>query len=117
MLACKKFVRDEDGDQWSIGKTEDASLDNLWEFCKTNVLGEAGDAITAKDRLIYLDRDLWFMLGRLMQNRHHNVFDEHIYYIMNQKTFKTSILNYDEHVRDMFEMTKLIPPPSRKNGE
>ena len=29
--------------------------------------------------------------------------------------FKMGILNYSKRVREMFEMTKLLPPPIRKN--
>ena len=29
--------------------------------------------------------------------------------------FKMGILKYYKHVREMFEMIKLLPPPSRKN--
>ena len=54
-----------------------------------------------------------------MWERHHNKFDEHIYYVMNniQKNFNMGILNYAEHVCDMFEMDKLLPHPNRNNEE
>ena len=57
------------------------------------------------------------MLGKSMWKKHHSIFDEHIHYVRNdiQKPFKMKILKYDERMGDMFEVTKLIPPPIRKN--
>ena len=63
------------------------------------------------------DRSLWFILDRSMWKDHCNIFNVHIYYARNEikKAFKISIINYDERVCKMFEMSKLIPPPRRKN--
>ena len=87
-------------------------MTDFWEFCKTNYLGEAGNTITSKDSYIDLDISIWLIMGRFMRKKHRNKFCEHIYYVMNEihKPFNMGILEYD-----MFEMAKLIPPPSMNN--
>ena len=59
------------------------------------------------------------MMGRLVWKEHHNMFNENIYHVMNgiMKPFNMGILGYAERVHKMFEMDKLIPPPSKKNEE
>ena len=94
VLTWKELVRNESGDHWGLGKPEDVCSYYFWTFCNTNGLGRNSDKITAKDRCIYLDISLWFMVVRSMWKKHHNVFDEQIYYVRidTQKLFNIGIL-------------------------
>ena len=100
-----------------LGKPEDVGLDDFWVFCKNDGLGEAGDEISSEDIFIDLNRSLWFVLGRSMWKKHCNFFEENLYYIMNdiQKPFNVVILEYDERMREMFEIAKLLPPRIMNN--
>ena len=119
VLACKELFREEYGYKWVICEPEVVARHDFWSFWETSGLGEAVDDITSKDRSIGIDKYLWFMLGTSICKRHWNMFNENIYCVMNdiQKPFMIGILEYSKHVRKMFEMSKLLPPPSRKNEE
>ena len=49
MLTCKELASNKTGDQWVIGKPEDACPDGLCAFYKTNGLGRNSDEIISKD--------------------------------------------------------------------
>ena len=104
MLAFKELFRSENGYHWGLGKPEYMCSDYFWELFKTNGLGYNGEDTTAEDRCIELDRSIWFILGKLMQKKHHNVFGEHVYYVRNNihKPFNMGTIEYTEHVREMF---------------
>ena len=57
------------------------------------------------------------MLDSSTCKKNQSVSDRNIYYVMNdtQKTFKMDILEYAKHVREMFEISKLLPPHTRNN--
>ena len=119
VLACKELVKDKSGDQWGIDKPGDVALDYFWAFGKNNVLEEDGDTINSVDGWIELDIALCFMLGRPTWNIYCNIFDEHIYYVINEikKPFNIIIIYYAECVRGVFQVEKLIPLPIMKNEE
>ena len=56
-------------------------------------------------------------MGRSMLKKHHNVYEEHVYYIINDihKPFKMLIFDYAEHVSYIFELAKFLTPPSKNN--
>ena len=86
-------------------------------FFKTYIIERGGYEITIEDSWIELDRALWYMLGRSMWNNHHNMFKENIYYVWNdiKKLLNMAIIEYAEHMREMFELTKLITPTSNNS--
>ena len=92
--------------------------EDFWEFCNTNGLGRYGDYITSKEKLIDVNRALWFILGRSMRKNHRTCLMGGNYVRNNiQKHFKMGILEYSERVRGMFEMAKIPPPLIRKNKD
>ena len=80
-------------------------------------LGGDGYAIPVKDRCIELDKYLWFVLSRSMWNRHQNLFNGNVYYLINymHKPFNIGFLEYAENIHEVFEMDKILPTPRRKN--
>ena len=64
VLAWKDIIRNESGDWCGLVEAEYVCSEYFWDLCKTYGLGHDGDETTVKDRLIDLDRTLWFMLSR-----------------------------------------------------
>ena len=55
MIAFKEIVRNEAGDQCSLGKPDYVCSDDFWELCNTNGLGCNSEDTTAKDMCIDID--------------------------------------------------------------
>ena len=54
-----------------------------------------------------------------MWRKHRSIFQYHVKYIHNDilKTFRFVILQYSECIREMHDLAKYLPPPSKKEDE
>ena len=73
IITWKDIERDEYVYHWGLGEPDGLCSEYLWALWKTYGIRRNSGDIADKDRWIYLDQDLWFMMGRLIWNKYHNV--------------------------------------------
>ena len=78
--------------------------------------GYDGDAYLRLDKCVDFDNRLWFELGKFMLRKHQSFYQDHLKYVRNDivKPFHMRILRYSEHVMEMHDLAKDLPPPSMK---
>ena len=62
VISCKENAIYESGDKWGLGEPEDICSEDLWVFCKTNIIVRNGDEIADKESCVDLYQSLWFMM-------------------------------------------------------
>ena len=95
------------------------TMEKFWTWDKVYRCNAYGDPISGDERCTYFEKELWFELDWSMWRNHRSVFQDHVKYINNDivKTFRVGIIQYTDHVCEMHDFDKYLPPPSMKGGK
>ena len=68
------------------------------------------------DKGANFEKELWFDMGKCMWRKHHSVLQDHLKYIRNDivKPSQVRIICYYERVKEIHNLEKYLPPPSKK---
>ena len=118
LLECKNSEKDLVGYSCNLGKLKELSTDEFWTWAKSDGIGYDGDAYLVLDKCVELKKDLWFELGKAMWRKHRSVYQDYLKYICNDivKPLCVVILSYVEHVQNMHDLVKRLPPPPLDEG-
>ena len=108
LLSCNEILKEEAGENRTLGNPEDVNPEELWALWKADSLDEDNEKLSGKDLWIDLDQALWFLIYRSMWKKHHSVFNEHTRYVNNyiKKPWNMGILFYSECLHETFELEK-----------
>ena len=75
-------------------------MEQLWTWSRVDGCYASGDLINIAYCCTYIDKELWFDLGKSMWSNHSYIFKYHVKYIHNDivKPFKVGILQYSYRV-------------------
>ena len=75
-----------------------------------------GHAYLAINKCVNFEEELCFEQGKCMWRKHRSVYQDYMKYVRNDivKSFNFKILRYAQHVQEMHELDKYLPPPPMK---
>ena len=111
-MECNQLAKDLAGDKWTLGELKGPSIDDFWDWLKTDGVVYDGDAYLGLEIFVNFEKELWFESGNSMWRKHQSVFQDPLKYTRNDivKPFRVGILHYTERVEDMQDLAKHLPP-------
>ena len=91
----------------------------FWKFSQNGGLDINRKSITGKIHCKKFQQEIWFELVKTMGIKHISVFDEKLRCVKNDttKTFEVRILNYAEHLQNIYNIACYIYPISKKGKD
>ena len=116
---CKDLEKGIDVDQWNMGAAKNVTMEQVWDWAKVDAIDRVGYLFTGPDLCTYFEKEIWLELGKIMGRKHFITFQDHVKFIHNDivMPFRVGILQYANHVRDMHDLAKYLPPPLMKGSE
>ena len=74
----KESAKGLSGDQWTLGETNDVTMEKFWTQAKEDGLESYRYAYMGVDKCINFDKEIWFDFGNIMLEKHHSVLQDHI---------------------------------------
>ena len=115
-MTCKQLAKELAGDEWTLGNLSGVSTEDFWTWSKTDTIGYDGHPYLAIDKCVDFERELWFELRKCTCKKHWSVYQENMKHVCKDivKPFKVKILRYAEHMHDIHDLAKFLPPPLMK---
>ena len=112
LTECKEPTKGLAGDQWTLGLEKSVTMEQLWDWSKVDTINGTGDLFSGPEHCTYSEKEMWFELGNSIQKKHMITFQDHVKYIRNDimKPFRVGTLQYYEHVCEMHDLAKYLPP-------
>ena len=94
-------------------------MQNLWDWAKVDTIDGVEYLFTLLDHCAQFEKEFGIESGKKMRRKHRPTFQDHAKYIQNNivRSFRSGILQYDERIREMYNMAKYLHLPSMKGGD
>ena len=119
LLVCKESDKGSAGNVWTPGADKTVTMEHLWNWDKVDGRDAEGDPTSGAENCTYFEKELWFELGKSMWMKHRSLFQDHVKYIHNDivNPLRSGILQDAEHISEMHDIAKFLPPPPKKGDE